>query len=404
MQEGSPDVRQSPPSGPAVHVIRVIKELNGLGHQVTLLARFGRQIYLSEDLITFRPIKVNFLDLGPFLLFEKIIRRIQYTLRLPYLNFFDSLKFAFACRQELSDCDIFYERFGWIGYGGWMAARLSKVPIVWELNGDHVTELASHGFILNGMQKRASFFLMSMIARHIDHTIATGDGWKQKHILHWGVDPSKISVIENGSQIVDMLSKSELRAFQETSAKNENVNVVYLGAFEAWHGIKILIRAFSSAIKSCPGLQLALIGDGPQRDEIIQLIQSHELGDFVKLTGNLDLSEVAQYLKNADIGVSPYCGRAEYSGLKLLDYKSAGLATIASGEKGQPEVIKHNQTGLIVPPCDEGALRNAMVYLFENISVRKKIGQHARRDAEQYHRWQHTAEQTESLFVKVLAG
>jgi len=404
MQEGVADIRQTPPSGPALHVIRVIKELTELGHQVVLVARFDEQVYLSEDLITFEPIQIDFLGYAPFRLFEKMVRRMQSILRLPYLNFFESIKFALVCRNKLSDFDIFYERFGWIGYGGWIAARLTNRPIIWELNGDHVTELASHGFVLTGAQKWVSFKLMHIIARRIDHTVAAGDGWMERHIQRWGVSPSKIVVIENGSQVVDMLSRQELRAFQETSADAENIKIVYLGAFETWHGIKALLKAFSLAITSLPYLHLDLIGDGPERNEIIQLVRAFRLESTVNLTGNIGLFEVVRYLKNADIGVSPYCGRVEYSGLKLLDYKSAGLATISSGENGQPLIIKHGQTGLIVPPCDEDALRDAIIYLSKNNFIRKKIGQQARLEAEQLHRWRHTAEQLESLFTRILAG
>ena len=54
----------------------------------------------------------------------------------------------------------------------------------------------------------------------------------------------------------------------------------------------------------------------------------HELGieEWVVFTGHLSAHQFASHLAGADIGVSPYCGRVEYSGLKLLDYKSAGLA------------------------------------------------------------------------------
>lgn len=404
MQEGVADVLESPPSGPSVHVIRVIEEVKKLGHQVVLVVKSGRQVCISEDLIAFQRIDLDALDRGIFRLFERGIRRIQSVLHLPYANFFDSLRFAIACRKALSDCDILYERFGWIGYGGWMAARLLHVPIIWELNGDHLTELSSHGYPLAGAQKWLSLKLMRRIARSVDHTVATGNGWRQTHISRWGVSPSKVSVIENGSQIVDLLSKSELRSVQDFVDSREDIRIVYLGAFEPWHGIKNLVRAVSAAMQAFPALHLDLIGDGPERQEIIQLIHTLNLDAVVNLTGPLGVGEVLPFLRNADIGVSPYCGRAEFSGLKLLDYKSAGLAIIASGQDGQPDVLAHGHTGWIVPPCDENALSEAIICLARDGELRKKIGRAARLDAEQLHGWGHTAQHLERLFQKVLSA
>ena len=128
-----------------------------------------------------------------------------------------------------------------------------------------------------------------------------------------------------------------------------------------------------------------------------------ELEDHVVLTGYLTPKELSIQLAKADIGVSPYCGRAEFSGLKLLDYKAAGLATIASGENGQPAVIKHGQTGWIVPPCDDNAIYEAIIDLAENVRLRQQMGQQARLEAEKWHRWDHTAEKLDEVFNQILS-
>jgi len=122
----------------------------------------------------------------------------------------------------------------------------------------------------------------------------------------------------------------------------------------------------------------------------------------ILLTGQLPIDQLAKCLALSDIGVSPYCGRVEYSGLKLLDYKAAGLPVIASGIDGQPSVIEHGRTGLIVPPCDEDALCEALILLATNPIFRFSMGREARIDAEQHHCWRHTAKQLEWMIEKVI--
>ena len=102
MQAGVPDVRTQSLSGPASHVIQVIRNFQELGHQVCLVANFGGQIWKSNDFEVFEPITVRWIDNVIFQRFESVVRRLQSELRLPYAALFESIRFAQACCQELS--------------------------------------------------------------------------------------------------------------------------------------------------------------------------------------------------------------------------------------------------------------------------------------------------------------
>lgn len=404
MQAGVPDMRQRPLSGPANHVKHVFEELHKLGHHVRLLAFLDGQIWQSDDLEDYQPVPLFWLDKGPLHLFERGVRRIQSEFHLPYAALFESTRFALACRQALPDYDLFYERMGWMGYGGPLAAGWLKIPLVVEVNGDHMSEMEMLGVAPQGWQRKLSVALMSQAMRRVSHVVATGEGWRQRFIERWQIALDKVSVIENGSEIVNLLTRDQLRAFSSDENLAKTTTVIYIGAFEPWHGITVLISAVAKAIAEGALLRLVLVGSGTQHDTIEQLVHNLGLEKHVIFTGHLPAQQLAVHLANADIGVSPYCGRVEYSGLKLLDYKAAGLVTVASGEDGQPAVIEHGRTGWIVPACDEEALYQAIVQLAGNINLRQKMGRQARIEAESCHSWQHTAKQLEQLFTKVVAA
>jgi len=401
LQTGVPDLHSQPLSGPALHVKHIFEELQARGHQVRLLAHFGQRLWRSDDLRHYEPVTVQCMDQGAGRLGERTVRRIQHELHLPYAALFESMRFALACRQELAGYDLLYERMGWMGYAGGLAARRMQIPLVLEVNGDHLTELEALGLAPQGGQKWLSLRLMGRAARQAAHTVATGEGWRQRFIERWGVNPATVSVVENGSEVVALLQREQLRAFRPMPASDAPVTIAYVGGFEPWHGIMIFLRAAAKARAQRVQVRLVLIGSGSEQHKIEQLVDELDLRANVCFTGALDARRMAIHLAEAEIGVSPYCGRVEYSGLKLLDYKAAGLATIASGANGQPALLTHGHTGWIVPPCNVDALSDAIVHLVRHPEERRRLGQAARQEAETMHSWSQTAQALEHLFQQV---
>lgn len=397
--EGREEIRWPPFNGPAIHVRQIIQELLHRGHQVRLLARFDNQIWKSDDLIHYSVIDPVNLDRGWQRFCERIIRRFQAKLKLPYWGYFESLRFSQACQRELDGYDIFLERFTWMNYGGLLAARSMNIPWVAEYNGNPLADLAAKNADPKGLQRLISVRLTHWSLNQAAQVIATGDGWRSSCLEDWGIKPEKVSVIENGTELLNILDRNNLQAFQDLK-KDHPVQVAYLGGFYPWHGIDILLEALRKVLEAGIELHLTLIGSGTGKPEAEKLIQNMGLSDVVKLTGSLTAVDYAPVLANSDIGVSPYCGWKEYSGLKLFDYKAAGLACVVSGENGQPRTIMHGETGWIVPPCDADELSKALIQLSTDHTLRRKLGQNARMDAENKHGWNHTTEKVEALLIK----
>lgn len=399
MQEGGPDVRQSPLTGPANHVLKVYQELRALGHDLRFLARYDGRIWKSDDLETFEPVMVKRNDQGWRRQTERGVRGVQSRLKLPYVNWFESQRFAGAICQELGDRDVLYERLFWMSYGPGLAASRLHIPLVFEINnGDFITELERLGVAPQGLQRWLAIQIMRRAVRRGNYIVATGDGHRKRFIEWWGVDSGRVATVENGSDIANLLGRGQLRAFQDTVEPDDRVTLAFVGAFEPWHGILILLPAFAQVVAHNPNVRLVLIGSGTQLAQIVSCIQQLGLQDHVELTGQLGIHQVAQRLAQADIGVAPYCGWMEFSGLKLFDYKSAGLATVASGQNAQPATLEHGVTGWIVPPCDETALGQALVKLVSDRELVRRIGRAARIEAEQHHTWRHTVEQLDQIF------
>lgn len=401
MQQAA-EIRHPPFDGPANHVRHVVHKLLDHGHRVRVLAGLDGQIWHSDDLITFKPVRIKKTDQGLSRKIEGGIRRIQKELSLPYAGWFESRRFAATILQELNEANLLYERMSWMGYGAGLAAQSMGIPLVLEFNGDHLHDLEAKGIAPKGLQRHLSMMLMNEAVKRSSHTIASGKGWNDQFIRRYKVSPDQVTTIENGTTLVELLQQKDLRAFSSSIESNE-LNIVYLGGFFPWHGVEILIRAFTRLLQQGIQARLTLIGAGTNLKSCQELVQSSGIEMSVKFTGQLSAEQYAPYLASADIGVSPYCGWKEYSGMKLFDYKAAGLAIIASGENGQPDTLEHGQTGWIVPPCDENALVKALQLFANDHQFRRSIGQAARIDAEKHHSWDHTVERIEQIAYRLIA-
>ena len=391
-----------PYNGPANHVRELTRAFNQIGHEVKLLTQWNGRILTADDLDNPRPVTVPALDRGPLRLLERIVRRTQYELKLPYAALFESVRFALACRQELSDCDVLLERMSWVSYGGALAARWLKMPLVLENNGDHLLDLEAKGIAPRGLQAVISCNAMGWATRQAAHIAVSGDGWRDQFLERWRTPADTVTTIENGTVLIRLLQRSELYAFQETEASPFPVALVYLGGFTPWQGVPILLQALALASAVEDNLQLILIGAGEGKEEAEQLATRLNLQQQAIFTGHLSPEEYAPILARADIGVAPYCNWPEFSGLKIFDYKAAGLPVIVSGKNGRPRTVSHEKTGLIVPPCDVDALVEAINQLAANHSLRRQMGQAARLEAETCHEWRHTAETLTTVFDQAI--
>ena len=96
------------------------------------------------------------------------------------------------------------------------------------------------------------------------------------------------------------------------------------------------------------------MGDGPERAGIERSIAQAGLSDSVTLTGAVPPAEVANWLRQMDVGVAPYpeMERFYFSPLKIYEYMAAALPVVASRVGGLDRVVREQKTGLLYPPSD----------------------------------------------------
>jgi glycosyltransferase involved in cell wall biosynthesis len=212
-----------------------------------------------------------------------------------------------------------------------------------------------------------------------------------------GVPANKLVVNPNGVDPSVFRPDVDGRHVRRCLGLDSEVVIGFSGTFGAWHGIPTLAQALSLVQTARPGVRWLLIGNGPLRTLVDATIDAHGLADRVYRLGMVPHAEMPSYLAACDVLVSPH-GRqadgAEFFGspTKLYEYMAVGRAIVASdvGQIGQ--VLTHDESALLVPPEDAGALARAIVRLVDDAGLRARLGSSARAAAVASHTWRQNAE------------
>jgi phosphatidylinositol alpha-1,6-mannosyltransferase len=125
--------------------------------------------------------------------------------------------------------------------------------------------------------------------------------------------------------------------------------------------------------------ELVLVGDGPERGRLLNLMSAGGLTGAVRLTGALPRAGVVAELQRADVFVLPMRTRLaglnpEALGLAGLEAAACGLPVIVGASGGAPEALRPGETGFVVPPDDQRALAGRLALLLTDRALARRMG------------------------------
>ncbi len=258
--------------------------------------------------------------------------------------------------------DVLHLNSSKVGGLGALAGRVAHVP--------HII-FTAHGWAFNerrpGWQKVLFHALYAVTLWLAHHTIAVSEGIRRD--MAW-LPGGKMTIVKHGMDAPDFIIRTKAR----DALLKEHRNAFWIGMTAELHPTKRVedaIDALAELTGACPNAILVVMGEGELRDSLQQRIAYRKLEQRVFLLGFIP--EASSYLKAFDMFLMP--SRTEALGLALVEAGYAGLPCIASRVGGIPEVIKHKETGLLVPSENPHALARAMRTLLEHPELAQEYGE-----------------------------
>ncbi len=190
---------------------------------------------------------------------------------------------------------------------------------------------------------------------------------------------------------------NDIRPKYKLDATHFVVGIV--SVLRSWKGHKYLIEAIKMASKVIPNIRLIVVGSGPQKKNIKQLINKLDLENHVILVGYQP--DPAFFYKAMDVMVLPsYSGEA--TSQVLPQAMLMGKPVISTDTGGLSEVVIHNKTGLIVPTKNSLEIFNAIKILFDDDSLRNRLAEEGRVHALKNFTFEKMIETTEHVYLDLM--
>jgi len=304
------------------------------------------------------------------LLFRKIRYKMLPVLKhLPYYvsgkkkrGYFEALK--------KNGIDLLHVHFGVMGVELMNVCERLNIPLI----------VTFHGFDITAAVQRdpAYYKVLLQLFDKMKVGIAISNEMK-KRLIDLGCNADKIAVSYLG------IPTNEFPYIDRSNAK-DTVKFIHAGRLSATKGVPDLIRAFSKAFKQEDQVELFIIGDGEEKELVIDAIECSPVSNKIKYLGKLSNEELLHYRTISDVFVlncrTPASGDKEGLPIALLEASSMGLPIVSTRHAGIAEGVLHEQTGLLVDEFDTLALSEAMLAMMDQ-SLRLKLGKQGRQWMEQ---------------------
>jgi colanic acid biosynthesis glycosyl transferase WcaI len=289
-----------------------------------------------------------------------------------------------------------------VALSGWWLAWWKRVPFVFEVRDLWPESLAAVGA---GSEKTLLHRTLAAIAgflyRRADRIVVVSPAFKHNLIRDWKVPAEKIFIVENGVETdlfrFDPSSATEIRRQLQIE---DRFLICYIGTMGNAHGLETLIAAAEQLRAALPSAMFLLIGEGAEKDKIVELAAKRGLTNL-QFLGQQPRERIPDYVSAADLCLVMLKKTELFKTViptKLLEYMACERAVVIAVDGQARQIVEAAGAGVFVEPENSQALVKAILELANNPERRQEMGTRGR----QYIVNQCSREKTAQDYITVL--
>lgn len=254
-----------------------------------------------------------------------------------------------------------------------------------------ITRLATPSFMVHGLNAHAQAgeslsrhyigTLERIQTRRSDAIFSVSDALADVVCARWRIPRDRVRTIPNGVDLAERCAGAATDVPDEVRGKPY---LIYVGRLEERKGVHVLAEALPAVLERYPHLHAVFAGNnavtykGQSLQAYVETC-NRPYRDRLHFFPRLSHRALYPLLRNALVAVAPSLWEA--FGNVCVEALDAGIPVVASSGSGFAEQIEDGRSGLLVPPGDVGALRDALRAVVDDPDARQRMAAAAKRRA-----------------------
>ena len=251
---------------------------------------------------------------------------------------------------------------------GFLAAKICRIPVMATM----------HGWIANGLKQKFFTKIDKMVARYFDRVIVVNNAMRDI-LIKEGVSPDIITVLHNCIVTEDYYRDGITGYISQSIGKELPPPVIgTLGRLSPEKGHVDFVEAAAIVLAQGFDARFVIVGDGPEKTRIEQMISEKGLEKYVMLAGYL--RDPRRVLQDFDLLVLP----SYTEGLPnvILEALMMEVPVLSTDVGGVPDIIRDGVYGILIPPGDPLTMARAIMDFLDHPGKHNKMARNGKRTVE----------------------
>ncbi len=224
-----------------------------------------------------------------------------------------------------------------------------------------------------------TWFAKQYVNKRADLIIATTEAGKRA-LIHEAADDGKIRILPNSIDIALFKpSRKDASKVNLPEGLNETFNILFVGKISVQKGVPWLLQAFYKLRKEYDDMRLILVGKNYLPTEFLSRFIGNQKGvHYIPWLPYLEMPEVYNLSDVVVLPSVPTVNNEEQFGMVVLEAMACAKPSIVTDIGGLPWVAKRGRTSLVIPYKDASAIQRAVLKLYHNYRLRRKMGEYSR--------------------------
>lgn len=367
---------------PQNRIFEFAKQLKKFGHEVSILTAMPNypkgeifDEYKGKKVVQEEIDGIKIVRTSIYATKEK-----SFTKRLRnYLSFTFSSVFTGAKYIEKQDVIITESPPLFLGWSGYVLSKKKKAKFIFNVSDLWPESAVKLDVLHNKALIKASTWLEEFCYRKAAAVTGQTQGIVD-NIVNRGFDKNKVQLITNGVDTEFFKKENRDENFRKEIGIDGKFALCYAGIHGLAQGLEVIVNA-AEIIKDHEGIQIVFIGDGPEKNKLINMVKQKGLKNvtFLPVQPKANMPKI---IASMDATIIPLKKLDIFKGAlpsKMFEALASELPIVLAVEGEAEKLINNAKAGIVVEPENYKEIAEAILKLYKDEELRNKLGENGRK-------------------------